>query len=129
MEPTANELAQQRTDMAGARTLMAADRTLMAWVRTALSLMSFGFTIYKVLGALQEGGRPLHSPNTPRNAGIFLVAMGTLAMVMGIVEYLQTRKALSSAMPIKLGRPSFVMALIMSVSGVVLFGGILAGML
>ena len=27
---------------------MAADRTLMAWIRTSLSMLSFGFTIYKV---------------------------------------------------------------------------------
>jgi putative membrane protein len=31
------------------RTRMAAERTLMAWVRTALSMIGFGFTIYKFL--------------------------------------------------------------------------------
>ena len=41
-------LADDRTDLAVERTLMALDRTLMAWVRTATSLISFGFTIYKL---------------------------------------------------------------------------------
>lgn len=37
------------SDMGEMRTIMAADRTLMAWLRTSLSMLSFGFTIYKVL--------------------------------------------------------------------------------
>jgi len=36
------------------RTRLAAERTLMAWVRTALSMISFGFTIYKFLQVLQQ---------------------------------------------------------------------------
>ncbi len=53
---TSSELATQRTNLAVKRTLMGADRTLMAWVRTALSMISFGFTIYKVLQGFQEHG-------------------------------------------------------------------------
>ncbi len=41
-------------DMARLRTSMASDRTLMAWVRTALSMISFGFTIYKFFQYLYE---------------------------------------------------------------------------
>ena len=33
------------------RTRLAAERSLMAWVRTALSMISFGFTIYKFMQA------------------------------------------------------------------------------
>ena len=36
---------------------MAADRTLMAWIRTTLSMISFGFTIYKFLQAMFESGK------------------------------------------------------------------------
>jgi putative membrane protein len=125
--PTANELAQQRTDLAANRNLMAADRTLMAWIRTALSLLSFGFTIYKVLETLQQGGGLRHT--SPRNAGLFLAAMGTLAMVMGTLEYLQTRKSLQPNLPVPFFRPSFVMAVIMSIAGVALFIGIVTGAL
>ena len=31
------------------RTRLAAERSLMAWIRTALSMIAFGFTIYKFL--------------------------------------------------------------------------------
>ena len=34
------------------RTRLAAERSLMAWIRTALSMIAFGFTIYKFLQAL-----------------------------------------------------------------------------
>jgi putative membrane protein len=122
--PTANTLAQDRTDLAARRSLMAADRTLMAWVRTSLSMLSFGFTIYKVLQALQEQGRELPRDRTPTNVGLFLTVMGLLAMVMGTVEYLQTRKALQAYGEVPLARPTFVMAVLMSIAGVLLFAGI-----
>jgi len=72
---SAQDLAEDRTSMAATRTLLAADRTLMAWVRTSLSMNSFGFTIYKVLDG-------------------FLSALGTAAIVMGILEYLTTIRPL-----------------------------------
>ena len=124
--PTANELAQERTDLAGMRTMMAADRTLMAWVRTALSLQSFGFTIYKVLQALQKEGRLLPRDQTPTDVGVFLTAMGTLAMVMGIMEYLQIRKAMQPIYKVPLTRSTFLMALLLLLTGVLLFFGIIA---
>ena len=127
--PTTNQLAQERTDLGAMRTLMAADRTLMAWVRTALSLESFGFTIYKVLQAFQQEGRALPRDRTPANVGLFLTAMGSLAMVMGTVEYLQTRKALKPMLDVPLARPSFLMAMLMSFVGLLVFFGILAQVL
>jgi uncharacterized membrane protein YidH (DUF202 family) len=60
---TANELSQERTALATDRTLMAADRSLMAWIRTALSMISFGFTIYKLLQ-----GFAARAPSSPTPA-------------------------------------------------------------
>jgi putative membrane protein len=126
---TTNGLAQERTDLGAMRTLLAADRTLMAWVRTALSLESFGFTIYKVLQAFQQEGRTLPRDRTPANVGLFLTAMGTLAMVMGTIEYLQARKSLQPFHEVRLARPAFLMALVMSFVGVLLFFDIIAKVL
>jgi putative membrane protein len=117
------------TNLAAMRTLMAADRTLMAWVRTALSLLTFGFTIYKVLQAFEEEGRALPERATPSSVGLFLSAMGIFAMVMGIIEYLHTRKALQPTQEIPLARPSLVMALLMAVVGVLLIVGIVSKVL
>lgn len=123
MEPkSSNDLAEDRTDLAVKRTLMGADRTLMAWVRTALSMISFGFTIYKILESFQEsGGHLLSRQLDPQNVGLFLTGMGTISMVMGTFEYWHTLKELRRLASIRVWRPSFVMAMIISVAGLFVF--------
>jgi len=122
---SSEELAEDRTDMATMRTLMAADRTLMAWVRTSLSLSSFGFTIYKVLQGLAEAGTNLPHGQTPRDVGLLLTGLGTFAMVMGTVEYAQALRDLRTHMDIRITRPAFIMAILMSVFGLFLFFSII----
>jgi putative membrane protein len=117
-------LARLNTDLAIERTLMAADRSLMAWVRTALSMISFGFTIYKVLEAMQQQGGMAAASQSPRNMGLFLTGLGTMAMVMGTIEYWLRLKAMQRDKSLRLMQPSFVMALIMSATGLFIFAGI-----
>jgi putative membrane protein len=118
-----------RASLSTRRTLMAADRTLMAWLRTALAMISFGFTIYKLLQGFQESGGNLPNPSTPRDFGLFLTGLGTLAMVMGTVEYLGTLKELRLLEFIRIRRPSFVMAVVMSLTGFILFVSIITRVL
>jgi len=101
---------------------------MMAWVRTALSLFSFGFTIYKVLQAFEEAGKVLPGANinTPRVVGLFLSGMGTLAILMGTTQYVICLHDLAAHGRFPLARPPLLMAILMSVSGVVLFVGIIA---
>ena len=91
---TSNELAAERTEWALGRTIMALERTLMAWLRTGLSLISFGFTIYKVLQGFQEKGTVNLRPNAPRNLGLFLILLGMSLLIVGIVEYRNAKKNL-----------------------------------
>ncbi|WON74335.1 YidH family protein [Nitrosospira sp. Is2] len=126
---SANMLAQDRTDLAVSRTMMAADRSLMAWIRTALSMISFGFTIYKILQGFQESGSKLPAEQTPRNIGLFLIGLGTASMVMGTIAYWQTFKELRLLQHFPVWRPSFVVALIMSGLGLFLFVGIVVKVL
>ena len=76
------------TLLAEERTLVAADLTLMAWIRTSLSMISFGFTIYKFLQAFAEAEhfQPVR-PNAPRNLGLALCTVGTVAMAAAIVQH------------------------------------------
>jgi putative membrane protein len=108
---------------------MAADRSLMAWVRTALSMISFGFTIYKILQGFQDAGVHLSHPETPRRVGLFLTAMGTISMVMGTIEYWRTIVALHEIQRYRVWRPSFVMALIMAIVGSFVFISIIIRLL
>jgi putative membrane protein len=132
--PTANELAEQRTDLAIHRTVMAADRSLMAWIRTGLSLISFGFTIYKLLQEaarlVQERGGALRNDHSPRNVGLFLTGLGTIAIMIGTIEYWQTQKdlhrELRQEMRFVVWRPAFIIAVIMSVAGLLMFLSIIS---
>ena len=110
---------------------MAADRTMMAWIRTALSLFSFGFTIYKVLQAFEEAGKVLPGPsiNTPRVVGLFLTGMGSVAILMGTTQYVMCLRELAPHGRFSLARPPLIMALLMSAGGVFLFIGIIARVL
>jgi putative membrane protein len=93
---SANDLAGERTDLAVERTIMAAGRTLMAWIRTALSMISFGFTIYKILQAATAGAHAdgvrlsLLNAHGPRRLGLFLITLGVASVVLGSIEYYQT---------------------------------------
>jgi putative membrane protein len=71
-----NQLALDRTDLAWARSVMALEGTMMAWIRTSLSLIGFGFTIFKFLEAMQKSGSVLVTESAPRNLGLFLILLG-----------------------------------------------------
>src|SRR5215472_15116538 len=81
-------LAEERTDLAMTRTIIAAERTLMAWIRTSISMIGFGFSIYKFFQYLPEDlakGNIAH-PNAPRNLGLSLIGLGTLALAAAALQ-------------------------------------------
>lgn len=82
-------LSRQRTDLAVARTTMAADRTLMAWTRTSLSMITFGFTVYKFMQYLREEGKAslIRTERGAQNFGLTLIAVGILALLIACVQY------------------------------------------
>lgn len=83
-------------DLGYERTRMAADRTLMAWIRTSVSMISFGFTIYKFFQYLRESDVLGQFPGTgPRFIGEALVITGTVLMTFAIVEYILYQRWLS----------------------------------
>ncbi|MCP9916601.1 YidH family protein [Cyanobium sp. ATX 6F1] len=70
-----NELAKERNRAA-------AERTLMAWIRTCLSLISFGFGLDKIVGAINSSGglRGGHAEWSVRLVAMGFVITGILAM-------------------------------------------------
>ncbi len=86
---------------------MAAERTLMAWIRTTLSMISFGFTIYKFFQYLQQTGTAIGwRPHAPRNMGLALVILGTGMLILSIVQHWiflkRLRKRAGRGMPVSL---------------------------
>lgn len=115
-------LAQKRTDMAAERTAMSADRSLMAWIRTALSMIGFGFTIYKFLEALiSEGAHITIKANSPRLLGLYLIGLGTLSMVLAILQYLNTLKIIKKHVDFTTFRYPIVVAILICLLGIFLF--------
>lgn len=109
------------SDLGTLRTVMAADRTLMAWVRTALSMISFGFTIYKFLETAASGGQLQQHPESPQRVGLFLCGMGVMSLALGVISYWATLKELQRTDEFRLGRPSLLIAAIMAVGGTMMF--------
>jgi putative membrane protein len=94
---TANALAEERTDLAVERTAMAASRTMMAWIRTGTSLISFGFSIHKILqaAATSTAKFSLMNEQGPRRLGLTLIFLGVMSIVLGNVEYIHISRRLS----------------------------------
>ncbi|HEY1251469.1 MAG TPA: DUF202 domain-containing protein [Thermoanaerobaculia bacterium] len=76
--------------LAWIQTRMALERTLLAWVRTGAAFIGFGFAIFNFFEALNRtpGVAPPHMHGSARILGIALVAIGTLAMILALVQYL-----------------------------------------
>ena len=94
----------------------------MAWIRTALSMIAFGFTIYKFLQVLHEQSPvPVLRPNAPRNVGLLLVGIGTFAVAVAVVQYWRYLAKLS---PGQIGRRwdlAVIVAILIGLLGILIF--------
>jgi putative membrane protein len=107
------------------RTRLAAERNLMAWVRTALSMITFGFTIYKVLQAIQaQSTVPALQPYAPRNAGLTLIGIGTFALIAAAIQHWKYVRKLSSVQPHSPWDLALMIACLLALLGFLMIGGI-----
>src|SRR5271154_6111839 len=120
-------LAEERTDLAFQRTIIAAERTLMAWIRTALSMIGFGFTIYKFFQyqADEIAAGTIKRPQAPRNLGMSLIALGTLALAAAAWQHRVFLNGIGASRGRHLWSVSFVVALAVILIGIVTFYGVL----
>jgi putative membrane protein len=111
-------------ELAADRNRFAAERTLMAWVRTAISMIGFGFTLYKFLefelskdAQATLGSGKLHGP---RNLGIAFIGMAVLSLTIASVQHYNYMRRMGPG----LAGGRFDLALLMA--GIVSLIGILA---
>jgi uncharacterized membrane protein YidH (DUF202 family) len=120
-------LAEERTQLALRRTIIAAERTLMAWIRTALSMIGFGFSIYKFFQYLPEevAAGTIRRPQAPRNLGLSLIALGTLALAAAAWQHRNFLKEIGASERRHGCSISFIVAIFVIVIGLVTFYGVL----
>jgi|SRR5215469_4757337 len=120
-------LAQRRTELAIKRSAIASERTLMAWVRTAISMIGFGFSIYKFfqyLPAEIAEGTVAH-PHAPRNLGLTLIALGTVALGGATWQHRNFLKEIGGSQAPHMLSISFVVAIAVVLIGILAFYGVL----
>jgi putative membrane protein len=114
------------TQLAVDRTRLAHERTLMAWIRTSVSLISFGFTIYKFFEYLRENaqGSPAASALNPRRFGMSMIVIGLFMLVVAAVQHRRDLKALEA----RYGRGprslASIVAILVSALGILAFTGV-----
>ena len=110
--------------LATERTRMAADRTLMGWTRTALSMIGFGFTIYKFLESFpgKEGapGIGVLRQHSPQTAGLMLISIGVFSLIVACLQHWKYAKKLKSDQPYRPWDLSLVVAALIVLLGVVM---------
>jgi putative membrane protein len=126
-EDKGTALAKERTALAIKRSAVAAERTLMAWIRTAISMIGFGFTIYKFFqylpSELAKGNIP--HPHAPRNLGLTLIALGTLALAGATWQHRNFLKEMGAWQPHHMWSISIVIAIAVVFIGILTFYGVL----
>lgn len=109
------------TALAVDRTRLAYERTLMAWVRTAVSLISFGFTIYKFFefdsgkGALPRASSSLL---TPRHFAMIMISTGLISLALACFDHYRNMKRIRKDYGESTRSVSLMVAVIVSGMGI-----------
>jgi putative membrane protein len=109
------------TKLAYDRTRLAYERTLMAWVRTGVSLISFGFTIYKFFEEFHKA-EPVSTRAGligAREFGFIMISIGLVAVLLATIQHRVTLKKLRTLDPDVPYSLAALVALLVSVLGIV----------
>jgi putative membrane protein len=118
-QPTTAIAVDVSTQQTVERTRLAYERTLMAWVRTGVSLISFGFTIYKFFDEFHKSGAASASGLLgAREFGLIMISIGLLSTLLATIQHRGTLKRLRAQYPEIKYSLAFLVALLVSVLGV-----------
>ena len=121
---TGEDAVLTNTDLAFERTILGEKRTLMAWVRTAISLISFGFTIYKFFQEASTKTGLTHRLLSPRKVGMVMILFGLLSLVWGLMDHREMMNKLKKSYPGADESRSKWLAMLVLLFGIVMFLGV-----
>jgi len=125
IQPPAASKHISADEMALERTLMASERTLLAWVRTAMSFISFGFAMIKVLESLVQTLASKMAFLEASHFGLVLMVFGTGPLAVGMYQYYSLAIKYGKAPNQTIINPSFLLALVVLILGILLFLNVL----
>jgi len=114
-------LGVSTTDLAFEQTALSHDTALTAWLRTAISLMSFGFTIYKFF---QESGATEAARDrllTPRIVGLVMICFGLFSLLLAQIEHRKGIKKIRKSYPHLQKSGSALLSFLVLLFGLILF--------
>lgn len=120
IKPDSNQLASERT-------FLAYERTLMAWTRTSVSLISFGFTLFKFFQYLVEKDPEKHADNIlgPRAIGVLMIGIGTFMLLLSSITHRKQIIKLRKGYPETPFSQSLVLAILISILGLLMLTAVL----
>ena len=115
IKPDANKLAAERT-------FLAYERTLMAWTRTSVSLISFGFTLFKFFQYLVEKEPAKHADSIlgPRTIGALMICIGTFMLLLASMMHRKQVIVLRKVYPETPFSQSLILAALISILGLLM---------
>ena len=124
-------MANLNNELAKERNRAAAERTMMAWIRTCLSLISFGFGLDKIIGAINRSrfDGSDHAGLSVRLVAIGFVLIGILAMAAATRQHLRTLKLIRRDDFVYVDQRSITVftAIALTVIGIVAFALLVTG--
>ena len=101
------------TALAAERTRVAYDRTMMAWIRTAISLLTFGFGIYKFFQLGVGHDVAVSHRIGPREFGLAMVTVGLVSLFLGAYDNRKNIRSLAPvSFPMRRSSPAWMALLI-----------------
>ena len=120
-EPISRPAISRLDILAAGRTAMAADRSFKNWTVTGITLIAFGFTIYRYILSLSEE----LTRNDALGIGLFLIGLGTVMIMYGAAEYWENMRELHQFYGVQLKKTNLLFGLAVAGFGIYLFFGII----
>lgn len=109
-------------DLALQRTVMASERTFMAWTRTAISMISFGFAIPKILEFAEEAQHKFLTETIPKVIGVTLIFLGVFVLIVSAFEHGKLVRSMRRDhihLKFSSSRLSYIVAVVLTFLGIV----------